>query len=358
MPVEQLGIGTDGVLRWIAPSDSIEPSAEPTYYMVYIRQNEGEWDVQQVEKETQLKLTLTPGVQYSFYVVAGNNGGLSFPSPMISAYINEPSAVSLQLSETVLILDAFNDAYGPQWFADSAYAGIVPGSYACEDGFSCAYIGEQWDYRRASVWTDDDNCGWGACYRDHAGQLTIGNTHDYAVQHGRVLKRMGISHVSCTEGMVEAFGIQHSAFSLLDVVCGRNRQPLTTKTQELIAAYLDKGGRVVLSSDHLSAMDAKWLKRNLHASYYAARATRSGRLAVNGRASYRLLLRPNEEQLFTCHPEGLKPENDAAKLLTYEDMRCPAAIGYPGKSLVFGFPIEAVREFDNIYQRAVEWLMK
>jgi hypothetical protein len=116
-------------------------------------------------------------------------------------------------------------------------------------------------------------------------------------------------------------------------------------------------------------LDAKWTKRYLHASYYAAHATRSGRLAVNGKSAYRLLLRPNEEQLFTCHPEGLKPENGATKLLTYEDMRVPAAIGWENgkmvndqmvntKTLIFGFPLEAVRDFDNIYQRSIEWLLK
>ena len=181
--------------------------------MVYIQANDGEWDVQQVENATQVQLTLQPGVQYNYYVVAGNDGGLSLPSPMVSAYINGP--------ETVLIVDAFSDVYGPEWFADSTYAGIVPGSYACENGYTCAYIGQQWDYTRTSQWTNDDNCGWGACYRDHAAQLTIGNTHDYAVQHGRVLRQMGISYVSCTAGMMKAFSLQPSAL-LIASTDGRN----------------------------------------------------------------------------------------------------------------------------------------
>ena len=301
---------------------------------------------------------------------------------MISAYIHDQVQTTNDKRQTTLIIDAFNDVYGVEWFADSTFAGIVPGSYACEDHFSCAYIGEQWDYRRSSQWTDDDNCGWGSCYRDHAGQLTIGNTHDYAVQHGRVLQRMGISYVSCTAGMMEETvtcyrlpvtesPVTHnpSPITLIDFICGRNRQPLTANSQQLIANVLDNGGRLLLSTDHLSALDAKWTKRYLHASYYAAHATRSGRLAVNGKSAYRLLLRPNEEQLFTCHPEGLKPENGATKLLTYEDMRVPAAIGWENgkmvndqmvntKTLVFGFPLEAVRDFDNIYQRSIEWLLK
>lgn len=348
MPVEQLAISANGVLRWEARLDSLEPNAKPTYYMVYIQANDGEWDVQQVENATQVQLTLQPGVQYNYYVVAGNDGGLSLPSPMVSAYINGP--------ETVLIVDAFSDVYGPEWFADSTYAGIVPGSYACENGFTCAYIGQQWDYTRTSQWTNDDNCGWGACYRDHAAQLTIGNTHDYAVQHGRVLRQMGISYVSCTAGMMEAFSLQPSAFSLIDCIYGRQKQPLTEPVKQQVSDFLNAGGRLLFSTDHLSAVDPVWVKKYLHTTYYAAHATHNGRVLVPGNRPYHLLLEPNEVQLFTCHPEGLKPEKNAVRWASYEDMRVPAAVGYDHKTLVFGFPLEAVTDFEKLYKNAIEWI--
>ena len=349
LPVQELGIGTDGVLRWKAVTDSIEPSAVPTYYMVYIQANDGEWDVQQVENATEIQLELTPGVRYNYYVVAGNEGGLSFPSPIVSA--------CLANNDAVLIVDGFNDVYGPEWFADSTYAGIVPGSYACEDHFSCAYIGEVWDYTRSDEWKNDDNCGWGSCYRDHAGQLTIGNTRDYASLHGRVLQQMGISYVSCTAGMMEEFSIQNSAFRIIDYICGRQRKPLTAKTQQLIANYLDNGGKILLSTDHFSAIDPVWAKRYLHASSYASHATRSGRIRIDGKRTFQLVMQPNEEQLFSCLPEGLKAEEGAVKIATYEDMRVPAAIGMPKKSIVFGFPLEAVRAYEKLYQQSIEWIL-
>jgi hypothetical protein len=80
------------------------------------------------------------------------------------------------------------------------------------------------------------------------------------------------------------------------------------------------------------------------------------------------MLEPNAQQIFTCHPERLKPEKDAVKMATYEDMRCTAAVGYlsPGnndqsplvKTLVYGFPLEAVMDFDKIYKHAIEWLLE
>ena len=349
LPVHEMAIAPDGTIRWTAPIDSLEPSATPTYYMVYVRADEGEWDVQQVEKKTELKLNLQRGVQYDCYVVAGNDGGLSMPGPMVSAYLAPDEKAPM-----ALIVDAFDDVYGPDWFADSTFAGIVPGTYACESDFSCAYIGEQWDYRRASLWTNDDNCGWGACYRDHAGQLTVGNTRDWAMRHGRALRQMKISYVSTTAGLMTE---PDERFKMVDYICGRQRRPLGEPQKAMLAAYLAKGGRLLLSTDHFSAIDPKWAVQNLHASFYAARATRSGRIV--GKRHYQLLLTPNEEQLFTCTPEGLKIAEGAAVMATYRDMRCPAAVGFKGpknKTLVFGFPLEAVTDFDKIYTSSIQWL--
>lgn len=349
LPVQQLAIDTGGLLRWEARTDSLEPSAKASYYMVYVQANDGEWDIQQVEEATQLQLELKRGVRYNYYVVAGNDGGLSLPSPMISAYLSEQEE-----APTALIIDGFDDTYGVEWFADSTFAGIVPGSYACEDGFSCAYIGAQWDYMRANEWKNDDNCGWGACYRDHAGQLTVGNTHNWSVQHGRELYKMQISYVSATEQMAQI----DSSYAIVDVVCGRQRMPLNDKTREQIGAYVRQGGRVLMSSDHVSKIDPKWLRNTMHASYYAAQATRNGRVAASWRRIYHLALEPNEEQLFTCCPEGLQAEKNAVRIATYEDMRCPAAVGYEHKTLLYGFPLEAVQEFDKIYRHSIEWLLE
>ena len=351
LPVQELSINTNGLLRWMPSNDSLEQSAKPTYYMVYIQENEGEWNVQQVEK-TELQLDLQPGIQYNYYIVAGNDGGLSFPSPVLSAYIND----QMVSDKMVLVVDAFSDTYGPEWFADSTYAGIVPGSYACENGISCAYIGQQHDFTRSNLWLNDDNCGWGACYRDHAGQITIGNTRDYAAQHGRVLRKMKQSYVSCTAGMIEAISLQPSVFSLIDIICGRQRNPLMADHCSLIADYLSSGGRLLLSTDHYSALDPIWAKRYLHASYYAAKATRSGRINGTRHRLYQLMLEPNEEQLFTDHPEALKPESEATRWATYEDMRVPAAVSTP-TTLVFGFPLETVQDFEKIYKHALQSLL-
>ena len=361
LPITELSIDTTGMLRWKAPIDRLEPTAEPSYYMVYIQANDGEWEVQQVDNVTQLQLSLSPGTAYNYYVVAGNEGGLSFPSPIISAYKSDNKVND----KMVLIVDAFNDVYGPEWFADSTYAGILPGSYACENNFSCAYIGQQWDYRRSSQWINDDNCGWGACYRDHAGQLIVGNTHDYSVQHGRELRKMKISYISCTEGMLNEQTVNEKNISIIDIICGRNRQPLTDTTRSLIAGYINAGGRILMSSDHINNIDPNWLKLTFHASFYADHSTHSGRISTPRHRLYQLVMEPNEEQLFSPAPQALKPEGEGAvSIATYQDMRVPAAVGFKndqtanGKTLLYGFPLEAVQDFDHLYHRSIEWILE
>jgi hypothetical protein len=169
---------------------------------------------------------------------------------------------------------------------------------------------------------------------------------------------MGISYVSCTAGMMGEFRIQNSAFSLVDYVCGRQREPLTDANRQWLGEYLAQGGKLLLSTDHFSAIDAQWAKRHLHASYYAAKATRSGRIVRPNHRPYRLLMEPNETQLFTCTPEALRPEDaNAARYASYEDMRCPAAVSSPN-TLVYGFPLESVIDFDKIYRQSIEFLMK
>lgn len=350
LPVKEIAIDANGLLKWRAQADSIEPSAKPTYYLVYVQENDGEWDVQQVDKRTEIKLPFKRGVRYNYYVIAGNDGGLSLPSPTISAYMSERDDAPM-----ALVIDGFNDTYGPEWFSDSTYAGIVPGSYACEDYISCAYIGQQWDYNRSHPWKDDDNCGWGACDRDHAGQITIGNTHDWSAQHGHVLRRMRISYTSATAGMSAI----DSTYTFVDVICGRNRQPLSETLKTSLADYISNGGKVLLSTDHFSAIDQDWAKTNLHATFHAPHATRNGRISTPRRRLFQLQLEPNEEQIFTCTPEALKPFGDDAKRMAeYQDMRCPAAIGWKTSTLVYAFPLEAIQDFDKIYKHSIEWLLE
>ena len=367
MPVTETSISTDGTIRWKAPIDSLEPSAKPKYYKVYIQENDGEWKSQKVTK-TSLTIKMEPDVRYNCYVVAGNDGGTGFPGPTVSAYIaskEESESEGASQPATVFIIDAFDDVYGPEWFTDSTYAGIVPGSYACENRFTCAYIGEQWDFTRGSQWMDDDNCGWGSCHRDHAGELTVGNTHDYSVQHGRILQQMGISYCSSTKGL--AFNpLSSTRPALIDLITGRQRVPLDSTLCQMLADHLDNGGRLLLSGEHLCSIDTAFTRRYLHFEPHATHATHSGKVMIEGQ-NCTVAMQPNAERICCPAAESIRPygsdlNGQAVRIAWYFDSRCPAAVGYrsPLDSnpliLSYAFPLEATDKFDGLYTQSIQWL--
>jgi hypothetical protein len=65
-------------------------------------------------------------------------------------------------------------------------------------------------------------------------------------------------------------------------------------------------------------------------------------------------------------PVSATKEGKTVVYANYEDMRCPAAIGWKDSktvnnetvstsTLVYGFPLEAVQDFEKIYRHAIEW---
>lgn len=375
LPVRDIAIDyADGawLLTWQPTADTLEASAMPTRYEVYQTTREDtEWHIIATTKAPQVRIEAARGVKTDYYVVAVNDGGQSMPSAVVSAYQSTEGDIS-----PVLIVDAFDEVYGPDWFADSLRAGIVPGSYAVEDRYSVAYLGEQWDFDRQSPWRDDDNCGWGMCYRDHQGTRTIGNTRDYAAQHGQVLAANDISFVSRSSRTLPE---DLSAYSMVDVITGKNRRPLTDSTIAALGNYMEAGGRLLVSGSYLGNSFASIG----HYRLQAPRATRSGIIRweqtdtlsaqtsqadtlprpslTPQRLTFHLETRPNERQLFAEAPEGLCPADiEATRLGLYEDMRVSigvvreSAIG--GKAIILGFPIEAVREWEDVLEKSIHLL--
>ena len=365
LPIREVAIDyTNGAwqLSWQPVVDTLEASAMPTHYEIYCRNGDAtKWKPIATTKATQARIEAVRGVKTDFYVVAVNDGGQSLPSAVVSAFLSAKGDTS-----PALIVDAFDEVYGPEWFADSLRAGILPGSYAVEEGYTVAYIGDQWDFDRQSPWRDDDNCGWGMCYRDHQGTRTIGNTRDYAAQHGKVLAASDISYVSRTGRTLPP---DLSDYSMIDLITGKNRHPLADTTIAALGNYVEAGGHLLVSGSYLGNS----FEQVGHYRLQATRATRSGIIRwkqtdtlprivqTPQRQIFHLETRPNDRQLFAEAPEGLCPSDmEASRLGLYEDMRVgigvarESAIG--GKAIILGFPIEAVQEWEPLLNEIINQL--
>ena len=360
-------------LNWQPTEDPLEKTASPTYYVVYTRKDNGDWDNGTRVTDSYYSFKAHLGVRYDLRVVAGNEGGISMPSETLSAYIapNEKGRV--------LVLNAFTRISGPEWFMDSTYAGICPQDHGVSYGKDISYIGEQYDFNSTHPWITDDECGWGSCYSDQQSALTMGNTFDYTVMHGKVLAEMGYSYISSNAYAIDSI-VDCDA---VDLIMGKQKTTIlgtdtafktfTPQLQKVLTHYLQSGGNLLVSgayiaSDMQSQQDKEFINQQLHYSYRCDHASRQGIVVVNKRqltpGRYHFPTLPNAMRIHTENPNSILPTDGAQCVARYGDTELPAAVAYDGveeekgKTLSWGFMLESSIEFDQLYQTSINWLMK
>ena len=360
-------------VSWEATEDVLEPTAKPTYYVVYTRKNDGDWDNGVRVKNNNYQFVAVPGTRYDIKVQAGNTGGVSMPSEVLSAY------VAPEEKGRVLVLNAFTRVSGPDWFADSTYVGIRPKGHGVGYGKDISYIGEQFDFDTRHSWITDDECGWGSCYCDQQAALTTGNTFDYPVLHGKALAEMGYSYISANAYAIDSI----VDVDAVDLIMGKQKltvlgsdtafKSFTPGLQKVVADYLANGGNLLVSGAHIasdmqSKEDKAFIKDQLHYTYRCNHASEQGSLVVNRRVlspgAYTFHTTPNAECIHTENPDCILPAEGAQAVAKYADTQLNAAVAYDGteqqkgKTLAWGFMLESSENFDILYKDCINWLMQ
>ena len=360
-------------VSWEPREDRLEPTAHPTYYVVYTRKNDGDWDNGVRVEEAQYRFQAQAGIRYDVRVQAGNAGGVSMHSEVLSAY------VAPEEKGTVMVLNAFTRVSGPDWFKDNSSAGICPQSHGVAYGKDISYIGEQFDFTTKHRWVTDDECGWGSCFCDQQATLTMGNTFDYPVAHGRVLAQMGYSYISANAYAVDSL----EGFDAVDVIMGKQKTTImgqdtsfhtfTPELQKVLSHYIQSGGRVMVSgayiaSDMQSKSEKAFIKEQLHYTYRCDHASKQGGVVVNSRmlkpGRYAFDTAPNAVRIHTENADCIFPGKGAVCVARYSDTELSAAVAYDGtskskgKTLCWAFMLESSKDFDNLYKNSMEWLME
>lgn len=383
LPVQQMAMRLEAgarnqeprqiTLTWEATEDVLEPTARPTYYVVYTRQNDGDWDNGVRVKNKSYTFTPTPGTRYDIKVQAGNAGGVSMPSEVLSAYF------APEEKGRVLVLNAFTRVSGPDWFADSTYVGIRPQGHGVGYGKDISYIGEQFDFDTRHPWITDDECGWGSCYCDQQATLTMGNTFDYPVLHGKALAEMGYSYISANAYAIDTI----ADVDAVDLIMGKQKltilgtdtafKSFTPELQKVVADYLEKGGNLLVSGAHIasdmqSPKDKAFIKEQLHCTYRCNHASEQGSLVVNRRVlspgTYTFHATPNANCIHTENPDCILPADGAQAVAKYADTQLNAAVAYDGreeqkgKTLAWGFMLESTQNFNTLYKDCISWLFR
>lgn len=378
LPVQAVGTSLSGDsirLRWQPTDDPLEPTATPQYYIVYTRRTRtvngqtiaGDWDNGTRVNTPRYAFVADRGIRYDFRIVAGNKGGVSLPSETHCAYLApKPKGIAL-------IVNNFTRLAAPDFFADSIYAGIIPQSYAVQDGKDIAFLGEQYDYLRTSEWQSDDNCGWGASYADQQFSLTAGNTHDYPLMHGKALSELGYSYCSCSSAMLED-SVALRRYDLIDLICGKQCTDSSytlfpTLLQTALADYAQHGGRILLSGMYIGSEakalgDCAFTRNVLRYSYRGNHATRNGTLLLN-HAGFpvqlvRLITTPNPDIICCENPQGILPARGSVTLGTYTDSGMSAGVAYDGDCRIIALPfiMESTEDFHTLYRNCIHYLNK
>ena len=375
LPVNSIAIkriGDKAKVTWAPTNDPLEATATPTYYIVYTRQNDGDWDNGVRVATNEYTFTPDKGTRYDIRVAAGNAGGISFKSETLSAYI------APEEKGQVLIINGFNRVSGPDWWQDSIYGGIRPYHHAVPYGKGVNYIGEVYDFDKRNEWKTDDNCGWGMCHCDHMDHPTVGNTFDYPTMHARVLAEMGYSYVSTSAGAVDSI----ADYDVVDVILGKQKTVIMgndtsfhcmpANLQHALTHYLQHGGRLLLSGAHIasdmqSKEDAAFTKNQLHYSFRCEQAALTGKVRIERQlpqGNYTFRTEPNETIIHTENADGIHPEEGGMIVARFPETNVGAAIGYDAseaggaKTLCWSFMLECAYDFNTLYQQSINWLLK
>jgi len=161
-------------LSWLPTPDSLELSAMPTSYIVYSRLGRGGWDYGRVVDSAYYEMVVPRDTVVSFKVVALNDGGLSFPSEVLSVCSRTDSRGE------VLVVNAYDRICGSDGFNAFPYIGFAEWS---DHGVgyieSLDYLGRQVDFDYRNKWVTDDIAGWGHSSSEYQFEIIPGNTFDY-----------------------------------------------------------------------------------------------------------------------------------------------------------------------------------
>lgn len=240
----------DGIqLRWKANHDELEPTANPTGYILYTRIEDGGFDNGRAVADTSIVLRdLIPGKVYSYKVRAANDGGLSMPSEIIAVSIGERNE-----SRPVLVINGFTRVAAPAVIKEPTFRGFAHFIDAgVPDGLDIGFTGEQYNFDIYDDWVSDDRPGHGASHADYETQVIAGNTHDFSYIYVKALRDLGYSAVSVSEAAVEDGLVNPTIQPLVVVILGKQRQtpavnPFSRERNGLRYGIYSDGMRTFLS---------------------------------------------------------------------------------------------------------------
>ena len=379
-------------LSWTPVEDKLEPTAVAKRYVVYTRVNGSSFDNGIVVDEPTALIPVESNRIYSFKVAALNEGGLSFPSEILSVGIAEGATAK---EGTVMVVNGFNRVSGPASFQskDSTLAGFYnEKDHGVPYLYDLTYTGNQYEFRREKEWITNDDPGFAASYSDYEDKIVAGNTFDYPYVHGKAFMKLGYSFVSASAGAVMAGNVKLEEYPIVDFIMGKQAQtridmegqPVRYETfpvalQNAISDYAASGGNILVSGSYIGsdlwdgynvtdegkrfAQDVLKFKWSNHfASRNNVVRSVANPFGFSGKFTFNNKL--NDKMYIVETPDGLLPASkDAYTIFRYPGNNISAAVAYKGdyKVVSFGFPIESLEcccQIEGLIEEVVNFFEK
>ncbi|MCR5561111.1 MAG: N-acetylmuramoyl-L-alanine amidase [Bacteroidales bacterium] len=371
--------GPSARLSWSPVTDTSEPTADPSSYLLYTRVDGGGWNNGISVRDTSFVVSLPVGKILSFKVVACNDGGDSFPSEILSVGI--PSGES---KGKVRIVNNFTRVSGPAFFDTPTYAGFDGAlDSGVPWGTDISYIGEDYEHRRDNPYSGNNAPGFGGSDYGFAGRSYAGNSFDYPYIHGKALLDLGWSFESCSAEAFCSAGAGDA--SVVDLVCGKQVSTVLgsqehgvsfrvfpEELQQALRTATGKGASLIVSGANIATegwdsvypvadstfadyrRSVREFDRDvLGIRWISSRASRDGVfVSISGGEPLEFWNEWNGESYFVENPDGIRPKDNHGKLLyKYRCSNVGAAVQYQGsgyRAVSFGFPLETIKKPEDL----------
>lgn len=361
-------------LSWKKTIDSLESSAMPNRYRIYLKQEDMGYSTTFIEVPTDTVTIELPkwDTRYSIKVTAVNDGGESFPTEDLSVCLFENQ------EKPALLVNGFTRMSAPAWFDNGSLAGFKWWEdEGVTDGADMAFIGYQQNFNRADKWLDDDNAGWGSSGTEWWGRLFHGNSHDFTNIQGKAYENLNISYVSCSKSAFEDT-VDVSRYKLIDILFGEQRYVknfkqerdsftvLNTKMNHKLENAISNKIPLILSGAYIGT-DMVDRKDSVSMFFAANKLGYTWRSNIGSKTGYIISTDSGKGIIhgswFFCGasviedfdwpviyrveaPDAIEPAKGAIRLLRYDDYKTSAATYFISSGTpvaVFGFPLETIK---------------
>ena len=360
------------IISWNKQIDGQEPTAEPSYYILYTSIGNVGFDNGVKIKGTSTIIDLQPGLQYNFKVSAANKGGESFPTETISAFYN-PIA-----TQTILVVNGFHRLSAPAIIDNNTQQGFdLNADMGVSYGPTAGWNGQQINFDKNKIGIEGAN-GLGYSGNELAGKIIAGNDFNYIKSHtSAIISEKQYNVVSCSSEAIENGKIKLENYSAVDLILGLEKySPYTVKyyktftsaMQEKISSYLFNKGKILVSgayvgSDMLSSQDSAWLTKTFHVSY--SKQIKTDSIAgINGLGiNFDFYRHLNPDHYAAMHTDVLTPTDNAFCAMVYSNGTSAAVANSSSdsKTFVMGFPFECINDNsirNRIMQGILNYLLK